>query len=1300
MNKKMLISIALLFMMILNCIAPVIAFTDEAANGDVEITLNSNLYEAVKRSLMEQEIIASYNDAQRTITMSKNDVVNVTKLNLSNSEIDDLEGLDVFSSLTNVDLSANKLTKDSSLEVLSNMPLTYLDLSSNEIEDISGISNFDTIIETNLHNQEFRHVEILTVTDPEKGDEYDEVISEVTVQLPQILQHAGTFESDWLIEEITMQDPDGKDNIPNTADDDDLRINWSSFDPDTLDLTFVTGSEYGAYEGMIKFTIKITDPHNNLYNSKIDLFYVVVTGVQRGVIFEDENLYEAVKNQLEQDQEINSEIEVYTDEETLYDAAYDEPMVLVIPIDTIVNKIIALQLDNYQIEDLTGIEKFVGLKEKLDFSYNYVDTLEKVFALIDEKLIEEDILQIKFKHKVDKAKEDATKIKAQLKVIEDAEKQLRENAQTLANNREEITRLTDEIVDLKEELADSENRLGLADAKVNLEVANELKEAMDTVERLQSELVDLNVKKAQILAGSQSTDDIDDLIEVKEEEIDTAKAAVEDAKNKFDLQNITIDDQKITVKDITIEELNKVISSIKKQIEELEKDTTLVAKKAAITEAENTIKKLESDNVKLADTSDLDKKIVEAEENIAKLKGDFLIKMYNKTEDGIDGVLQVYEDIFKFSSILTLEVEDLVYDEEYKKVPIEKRRATYYAQISKIQKMKDTFTDAEKEMVRIALGIPTEDYDENGKLVEDPFEYNLQKMLSDKEVSAGKIRDTFKALEEVNEAIKAMNYCTNKRYVTNTTNCYINEYYAKNRNEMLELSFALMEFEKKNYEGYEAFEEAKINYLKERIQDYFRYVGYRCNGVISDSNDQILEDLVNTLLEIANATGEEFEEYVSINALERLNAEENCIQDAEGLEKLNELIELNLRDNEIVIINCVDWAQFTELELLDLGENAISKYDSLNNLTRIEELYLDNNLIEGKVELKVSGYEFIQVVDFSENKITDISNIKTQYIFIARDHGYDSVSDFITAPYTVKIYFYNQVLKMDVVLSEGDSIVYVELPLIFRQIEELDPRPTSFGLYSAIGNITNDGKNVMLDVTSIGDRRAYVRIDSSERYGLSLGDGTMCYIDYVVEESPEIENVVENTTENTIENTVENVVDNTIENTVNNTVDNTVNNTVDNTVDNTVNNTVDNTVNNTVSNLGYKTKGDAIVGVSPDTELESFIDKLTKEYTVVVKTVDGEEVEDGEVGTGMLVVLYDELNTAVAVYELVVTGDANGDGTADAIDSRLIKAHRAEVKMLEDIYSMAADIDGDGDVTAIDSRLLLYHRAEVEGYIL
>ena len=134
--------------------------------------------------------------------------------------------------------------------------------------------------------------------------------------------------------------------------------------------------------------------------------------------------------------------------------------------------------------------------------------------------------------------------------------------------------------------------------------------------------------------------------------------------------------------------------------------------------------------------------------------------------------------------------------------------------------------------------------------------------------------------------------------------------------------------------------------------------------------------------------------------------------------------------------------------------------------------------------------------------------------------------------------------------------------------------------------------------------------------------------------------------------------------------------------------------------LGYETKGETIVGISPDTTIEKFIKKLTEDLTVEVKTADGEKVTKGNIATGMIVVIYDEENKPINAYEAVVKGDANGDGTADALDSRLIKAHRAEVKLLEDIYRQAADIDEDGDISPIDSRLLLYHRAEVEGYIL
>lgn len=1348
MNKKMLISIALLFLMILNCVSPVIVFAGDnaATSGDVEITLNSNLYEAVKSTLMEQEIIASYNDAQRTISIAQTEIDRVTTLNISNFEIDDLDGLEIFKNVTKVDLSANKLTKDSSLEVLSGMPLEYLDLSSNEIEDISGISNFDTIAETNLHNQKFTAVEILTLTDPELGDEADEVIAKYTAQLPQILSQAGTFKSEWLIEEIT------------TLYGEPLRVNWSVFDPTTLDVTFVTGSEYGPYEGMIKFKIRITDATNNLYNTEIDLFYVTVTGEQRGIIFKDRNLYEAVKAQLEQGQRINQDIRVYTNEETLYDAAYDEPMVLVIPINTIINKITSLKLDNYQIEDLTGIEKFVGLKEELDISFNYIDTLEKVFALVDEKLIEEDILQTKFTKKVKGAADVAKKLKTQFETIREAEAEMEANAESAASNQTKITKLEEELATLESTTTDAETKIAEKEATIaknneTIETNNEtITTNKETIETLEESIEDAEAEideiKEEITAQNKIISDAELAKAGTTDEtlITQYETIITEANTKITAYNeeitaleeeiagyetsITTAEANITTAETNNKDLEAANKTLNEEITELKKDSELVAKETRISEIKKEIETLSKETEKLLDTEALEEKIAKAQESIDGLRYTFL--------EELKEAYNVYSGYYTLSSILTTEVEDLEYNDEYNERSIDDKRSIYKAQMDKLVKMYPNFNEYEKAIIKDALGIPDEVYDEDGEKVEDPILYTLQEMAKNDEVTGGTIKATFAALEGANEAIKAMNYCLNKRYVTGTTTCYLSEYFTLHRNEMLELSFALMGIDEEyeyndsyytneygeahdNLNGYTALESIKYNYLTNLINDYITDAGFTCSGEVDDTDDVILETLVNSILKVSNASSEEFERGVSIADLEKLDAECNLIQDIEGLEKLNTIIELIFRDNEIVDINCVDWSQFTKLEVLDLARNAISEIDALNNLTRIEILDLDSNLIEGRVELNISSFKYLQEVDFSENKITDIENLMTQYIFIARDKGYDSVSDFLTARYTVKIYFHKQILKMDIELAEDDSVVYVDLPLIFRQIEELDPKPTTFGLYSAIGNVTNDGKRVMLDVTSAGNNTAYVQITSSDRYGRSLGDETMCYINYVVTSNDEeVENTVENTVENVVENTVENVVDNTINNTVNNTVDNTVENTVENTVDNTVNNTVDNTVNNTVDNtvdntvnntvdntinnqtttLGYETKGDEIVGVSPDTDADTFAEKLTDDYTVVIKTEDGETVTDGNVATGMLVVLYDEDNTAVAVYELVVKGDVNGDGTADAIDSRLIKAHRAEVKLLEDVYESAADIDGDGKVTAIDSRLLLYHRAEVEGYIL
>ena len=105
---------------------------------------------------------------------------------------------------------------------------------------------------------------------------------------------------------------------------------------------------------------------------------------------------------------------------------------------------------------------------------------------------------------------------------------------------------------------------------------------------------------------------------------------------------------------------------------------------------------------------------------------------------------------------------------------------------------------------------------------------------------------------------------------------------------------------------------------------------------------------------------------------------------------------------------------------------------------------------------------------------------------------------------------------------------------------------------------------------------------------------------------------------------------------------------------------------------------------------------------------DGEEITSGHMATGMFVQIQDkdgnvvEGKNGLLVFEIVVTGDVNGDGVANSLDSIAIKAHRNEVRgqELAGANLEAADINDDGKVNVTDSKLLLYHRAEVKGYDL
>lgn len=402
MKRKMLIAMTLVFIMLLNCILPIVQV--RAADADVGITLNGNLYKAVKANLQRSGVKAEYNDAQRTIRMTQAAIDSVTKLNLSNFAIDNLQGLDIFKNVTSVDLSANKLTEKSGLEVLNSFSLEYLDISSNEIPDVSMITGIDSIPKVNLHNQKFNVVEIIEVDDSEDSNQ----TATATFKLPQILTYAtedGIINPDWLPEE---KEPNGP------------YVNWRVFNGVEVEIVtaYKEGDAFDPLYGMTVLRIRVTDPTNNLYNSDINLFYITVSSEERGIIFKDRNLYNAVKKQLTQNQDMNPDL-IETQTRNLYERAYDEPMVLVIKIDDLINNIPSLIVSDKKVVDLTGIEKFVGLEKELDVSYNYIKDISKIIELKEEKIAEESKLIERFKKQLDLIKEVRNKMDSAKKIMDD-----------------------------------------------------------------------------------------------------------------------------------------------------------------------------------------------------------------------------------------------------------------------------------------------------------------------------------------------------------------------------------------------------------------------------------------------------------------------------------------------------------------------------------------------------------------------------------------------------------------------------------------------------------------------------------------------------------------------------------------------------------------------------------------------------------------------------------------------------------------------------------------------------------------
>lgn len=121
----------------------------------------------------------------------------------------------------------------------------------------------------------------------------------------------------------------------------------------------------------------------------------------------------------------------------------------------------------------------------------------------------------------------------------------------------------------------------------------------------------------------------------------------------------------------------------------------------------------------------------------------------------------------------------------------------------------------------------------------------------------------------------------------------------------------------------------------------------------------------------------------------------------------------------------------------------------------------------------------------------------------------------------------------------------------------------------------------------------------------------------------------------------------------------------------------------TISSSVYKVSETEICKISIGTSIKEMLDSIEEKQYVKVFKKQTEVKSDEIVGTGMTAKIMDG-NTVAKSYNIIVTGDVNGDGNATVTDMLAIKAHLLGKNKLSGEYATAADTSGDNAISITD----------------
>ena len=1157
MKRKMLISIALIIIMLLNCMLPL--FVVNAAEGD-EIKLNSSLYTAIKKSLTKQGIAYQGIDVTHTLVMTESARSAVKRLDLNEGSISDLTGLENFTGLTHLDLSGNNLSKTSNLKVLNSLTeLTYLDLSTNRLDDVSEISSLINSLKEKgtivLSSQTVTIVNTTSVNVEEESD--NEEIAEF--ELPQILELAGYIKACW---KKQLRVPQTESDIAPSVKDMPMYVSNTN-----KNVQIRVANEFGApYRGLVKLEIYIYDDQteadqannpnkaseNILTGSRFELYFVVHSSEETAITTMDTNLYKAIKAQLTAGQKINPELISYpyavdingetiyeefsyttqtisgiqyhilknretnvieyalalntntlyeydgskfgkvirtSVEQTtlhdvaedgtitskagykvayvtdrigvdLYEAAYDDARTFVINNNVLINKIKSLILNNQQIRDLSGIEKFIGLSSHLNVSHNYLSSIDPVYNLDTNKAEAETKLQEKYNYwlntreygNLSKASETMKKDKT------DAEGKI-----------EEIKSAGTRIVNVLKSAAtldpESENYGDEITSKVNsiLEILKEVNGYIDA--------------EGNEVKGSLQL--LDEALEKTRKDIDNVYSYLSAVYNIYNRE------YRLTT--LLTDELNYLTYDEYKAYYDATHTTTERAK-ALLTAEISKLTELETNG----GLSQIDKKLLanafyinfESEETKTPLADFFKEYMENTALNRVQ-ILNMLETIRKVAIYSEMSNYCLIKRMNEDTATGQCYEVEYLENKIKEFGYDDIPADIEKEILEQIKGenIPTglckvyRDYQETGlayvsttggSIGINPCKGSYQEveLLSKKAILYTTAELVSLATADVEEAnVDAINSILSKIGLTTSANII------------------------KEIEIHEDVEKELTRYTSP-TKNLFLY-------------DQMMS-LATKLLKGNVAR------YVTLPRLKILDISYNAELDKlDGITQLTQLAEIYADYDYIADVTNIDWASMRNLKKLSLGYNYISDISNLTNMSNLKYLNLSNNLISGKLEITEEQYlnvfKNLKELDLSGNQITDITSL---LIFLDHITG-GNYANYLAREDTINISLKNQRIDLElpapIYLSDYPTTVNVELPKIFTQLLAIDAARTAFGETSQNGRVESEGTYVTLNTRTPGAKEGKVVVLAMSGDGTPVetcvGEGTRATIKYVVSDS-------------------------------------------------------------------------------------------------------------------------------------------------------------------------------------------------------